>query len=277
MAQNTVENLNNSTVYAQDGEKIGKVSAVYLDAQTSEPTFVAVSTGLFGSNVTFVPLEKATYAGEEITVPYTKEFVKDAPNIAEDGELSNAEEQNLYEYYSLSSTYGTNATYAEAGTVTEGDVHTHAPATTGVATDEAVHADRTVADFDGKNGDVVAHEERLNVSTATSARQTGQVRLRKVVHTDVETVEVPVRREEIIVERTAVKDGEVVEGYDFDSAEATADVTITAHEERPVVSTETVATERVSVGKEVHTETERVSGEVRKEEIIVEGDENTRR
>ncbi|WP_228065663.1 DUF2382 domain-containing protein [Rothia nasimurium] len=96
--------------------------------------------------------------------------------------------------------------------------------------------------------------------------------MRKVVRTETETVEVPVRKEEIVVERTNLKDGEVVENYDFDSAEAQADVTVTAHEERPVVSTETVATERVSVGKEVHTDTERISADVRKEEIVVEGD-----
>ncbi|WP_237206738.1 DUF2382 domain-containing protein [Rothia nasimurium] len=258
MATNeTIETLRNSTVFGTDGEKIGKVGELYLDAQTGEPTFVTVNTGFFGTNESFIPVDKARYAGEEIHVPYTKEFVKDAPNIAEDGELSPAEEQRLYEYYSL--TAGT----ATAGTATAGVANTERPA----ADAHAAQATATA-----ENGDVVAHEERLNVGTATSATQTGQVRLRKVVRTETETVEVPVRKEEIVVERTNLKDGEVVENYDFDSAEAQADVTVTAHEERPVVSTETVATERVSVGKEVRTDTERVSADVRKEEIVVEGD-----
>lgn len=258
MATNeTIETLRNSTVFGTDGEKIGKVGELYLDAQTGEPTFVTVNTGFFGTNESFIPVNQARYAGEEIHVPYTKEFVKDAPNIAEDGELSPAEEQRLYEYYSL--TAGT----ATAGTATAGVANTEHHATD-------AHAAQATAT--AENGDVVAHEERLNVGTATSATQTGQVRLRKVVRTETETVEVPVRKEEIVVERTNLKDGEVVENYDFDSSEAQADVTVTAHEERPVVSTETVATERVSVGKEVHTDTERVSADVRKEEIVVEGD-----
>lgn len=258
MATNeTIETLRNSTVFGTDGEKIGKVGELYLDAQTGEPTFVTVNTGFFGTNESFIPVDKARYAGEEIHVPYTKEFVKDAPSIAEDGELSPAEEQRLYEYYSLSA--GT----ATAGTATAGVANTERPATDAQAAQATATAE---------NGDVVAHEERLNVGTATSATQTGQVRLRKVVRTETETVEVPVRKEEIVVERTNLKDGEVVENYNFDSAEAQADVTVTAHEERPVVSTETVATERVSVGKEVHTDTERVSADVRKEEIVVEGD-----
>ncbi|MBM7051346.1 MULTISPECIES: DUF2382 domain-containing protein [unclassified Rothia (in: high G+C Gram-positive bacteria)] len=267
MANTSIENLRNSVVVATDGEKIGKVGEVYLDADNSQPTFVTVATGLFGANETFVPLNNAQYNGDEIVVPFSKDFVKDAPSIAEDGELSPAEEQRLYEYYSLSA----------APVAGDRDVHATETATTtaGVAGTEA-HADAH-RDVDAHEGDVVAHEERLNVSTATSARETGKVRLRKVVHTDTETVEVPVRREEIVVERSEVRDGEVVEGYDFDSAEARADVTVTAHEERPVVSTETVATERVSLGKEVHTETERVSADVRKEEIIVEGDEQNRK
>ena len=268
MATNeTIETLRNSTVFGTDGEKIGKVGELYLDAQTGEPTFVTVNTGFFGTNESFIPVNQARYAGEEIHVPYTKEFVKDAPNIAEDGELSPAEEQRLYEYYSLTAGIATAGT-ATAGTATAGT------ATAGVANTErpATDAHATQATATAENGDVVAHEERLNVGTATSATQTGQVRLRKVVRTETETVEVPVRKEEIVVERTNLKDGEVVENYDFDSAEAQADVTVTAHEERPVVSTETVATERVSVGKEVRTDTERVSADVRKEEIVVEGD-----
>ncbi|WP_237218628.1 DUF2382 domain-containing protein [Rothia nasimurium] len=263
MATNeTIETLRNSTVFGTDGEKIGKVGELYLDAQTGEPTFVTVNTGFFGTNESFIPVDKARYAGEEIHVPYTKEFVKDAPNIAEDGELSPAEEQRLYEYYSL--TAGT----AAAGTATAGVANTERPAAD-------AHAAQATAS--AENGDVVAHEERLNVGTATSATQTGQVRLRKVVRTETETVEVPVRKEEIVVERTNLKDGEVVENYDFDSAEAQADVTVTAHEERPVVSTETVATERVSVGKEVRTDTERVSADVRKEEIVVDGDDTRKK
>ena len=263
MALNSnVETLNNSTVYAQDGDKIGKVSAVYLDAQTSEPTFVAVSTGLFGSNVTFVPLNQASLNGEELTVPYTKEFVKDAPNIAEDGELSNAEEQNLYEYYSLPASYGKGYTGAE--TVDTETAHA-GTATMGAETAHAGTA--TAADMAGK---VTAHEERLNVSTETTARETGKLRLRKHVTTDTETLEVPVRREEIVVERIPVDSEKVVEGYDFDGADANVDVTVTAHEERPVVTKETVATESVRVSKDVVTDTETVSGEVRKETIEID-------
>lgn len=60
MATNeTIETLRNSTVFGPEGEKIGKVGELYLDAQTGNPTFVTVNTGLFGTNESFVPVDQA--------------------------------------------------------------------------------------------------------------------------------------------------------------------------------------------------------------------------
>ncbi|MDO4916930.1 MAG: PRC and DUF2382 domain-containing protein [Rothia sp. (in: high G+C Gram-positive bacteria)] len=266
---NTIENLKRSTVYSQDGEKIGKVGVVYVDADSSQPTFVTVNTGLFGTNESFIPVNQASYNGDDITVPFSKEFVKDAPNIAEDGELSPEEEQRIYDYYNGHSGItreGHRGDATAAGTAA--GIANDRNATAGVDQERREnHADR--------DGDVVAHEERLNVSNTATARETGRVRLRKVVHTDTETVEVPVRREEIHVEREKIDpnsaEARTNAGYDFKEGEE--DVTVTAYEERPNVTVDTVATERVNVSKDVHTDTERVQGEVRKEEIRVEGDD----
>lgn len=276
---NTIENLKRSTVFSQDGEKIGKVGVVYVDADTSEPTFVTVNTGLFGTNESFIPVNQAKFNGDDITVPFTKDFVKDAPNIAEDGELSPEEEQRIYDYYNGHSGI-TNERRDHAGVAGAG-------AAAGVAGDRHAHTDHAHAGVDQdrrenlteRDGDVVAHEERLNVSNTATARETGRVRLRKVVTTDTETVEVPVRREEIHVEREKIDpnsaEARTKAGYDF--KEGAEDVTVTAYEERPNVSVDTVATERVNVSKDVHTDTERVQGEVRKEEIRVEGDDTVAR
>lgn len=265
---NTIENLKRSTVFSQDGEKIGKVGVVYVDADTSEPTFVTVNTGLFGTNESFIPVNQAQYNGDDITVPFSKEFVKDAPNIAEDGELSPEEEQRIYDYYAGHAGITNERRENHAGVAGAGTA-------AGVAGDHnANHTDRREAHAD-RDGDVVAHEERLNVSNTATARETGRVRLRKVVTTDTETVEVPVRREEIHVEREKIDpnsaEARTNAGYDF--KEGAEDVTVTAYEERPNVTVDTVATERVNVSKDVHTDTERVQGEVRKEEIRVEGDD----
>jgi sporulation protein YlmC with PRC-barrel domain len=93
------------TAYTDDGDKIGKVGQLFLDDETGRPEFVTVNTGLFGTNESFVPVAEATFNGGRLTVPFTKDKVKDAPNVdAEGGHLDQPEEQRLYEYYGL--TYG---------------------------------------------------------------------------------------------------------------------------------------------------------------------------
>ncbi|MEJ7704363.1 MAG: PRC-barrel domain-containing protein [Geodermatophilaceae bacterium] len=59
--------------------KIGKVSQVYLDDTSGQPKWVTVNTGLFGTKESFVPLEQASFSGGALSVPVTKDQVKDAP------------------------------------------------------------------------------------------------------------------------------------------------------------------------------------------------------
>lgn len=54
-----------------DGDKIGKINDVYLDTDTDRPEWLAVTTGLFGSNVSFVPTAEANEHDGHIHVPYT--------------------------------------------------------------------------------------------------------------------------------------------------------------------------------------------------------------
>src|SRR4051794_5376738 len=86
----------------QDDKKIGKIDQVYVDRETGDPKFLAVKTGLFGSNVSFVPIDAARSDGGRISVPYTKDQVKDSPNIDADADLSESEEQRIFEHYELS-------------------------------------------------------------------------------------------------------------------------------------------------------------------------------
>jgi hypothetical protein len=60
-----------------------------------------VRTGLFGLRSTFVPLAQAREVGDELQVPHERLQVKQAPNIEPDGQLSAAEEAELYRHYGL--------------------------------------------------------------------------------------------------------------------------------------------------------------------------------
>src|SRR3954471_7083210 len=82
-----------------DGDKIGKIDEIYLDAETNEPEWAVVTTGLFGTKQTFVPIQDATSTGDGVRVPFEKATVKDAPSIDPDGRLSQDEERELYRHY----------------------------------------------------------------------------------------------------------------------------------------------------------------------------------
>jgi sporulation protein YlmC with PRC-barrel domain len=89
------------TAVDADGTKIGTVEEVYLDADTDQPEWLAVKTGLFGSRISFVPIADATDAGGDVRVPYSKDQVKDAPHAEADGQLSQDQEAQLYRHYGL--------------------------------------------------------------------------------------------------------------------------------------------------------------------------------
>lgn len=254
MDRTALDQLQNGNVFSTDGEKIGSVGQVYLDDVTNEPTFVTVKTGLFGANETFVPLQQAQTTTDGITVPFTKDFVKDAPNVDADGSLTPEEEQRIYEYYSMeytSAEHGRDA--AAAGTVTTGTEH--------VETER-----RAAVDNDGDS--MVLRDEHLQVGT--ERKSSGRVRLRKQSYTTTETVEVPVTREEVVVER---------ESIDANSADARVDgdneVSVTTYEETPVVN-KTVDAEKVSLGKRQVQDTETVTEDLTHEDVQIDRDGDVR-
>jgi sporulation protein YlmC with PRC-barrel domain len=69
---------------SRDGDKIGSIEEIYLDAETSEPEWALVNTGLFGTKSTFVPLRDADEVDGNLRVPFDKDAVKDAPKIDPD-------------------------------------------------------------------------------------------------------------------------------------------------------------------------------------------------
>jgi hypothetical protein len=81
------------------GDRVGKIVDVYLDDQTGQPEWLALSTGLFGTKVSFVPLFGASLKGDDVVISWSKPTVKEAPNAEHDTSLSPSEEQQLYEYY----------------------------------------------------------------------------------------------------------------------------------------------------------------------------------
>ena len=109
------------TMIGSDGEKLGKISEIYEDPQTGKPEWATVSSGLFGSKSNFVPLAGASADGEDVRAQVTKDQVKDAPGVENDGELSEQEERHLFEHYNVP--YTTDGSTTAQGQP-DGDQHT---------------------------------------------------------------------------------------------------------------------------------------------------------
>jgi len=269
---NNVDELIGADVRGSDDAKIGTVGQVYLDSDSGSPSWVTIRTGLFGTSESFAPLSEATFDDRVVRLPYSKDFVKDAPRIDDDGALSEQDEDGLYRYYGSGSAAGTTGT---AGTTAGVDATAGADMAAG--TDTTVGTERgTGHDTSGPNTDdaMTRSEERLHVGT--DRVETGRARLRKHVVTEQQSVTVPVSHEEVTLEREPITEaniGDATRGGDLTEEEH--EVVLTG--ERVVTDKETVPVERVRLGKETVTENQQVSDEVRHEEIEMVGDEDVRR
>lgn len=111
----------------------------------------------------------------------------------------------------------------------------------------------------------------------TERREAGRARLRKYVVTEEVQQTVPVRHEEVRVEREPITDANrnsATAGPGISEAEHE----VILHEERPVARTETVPVERVRLNTDEHVEEETVKGDVRKEQIEADlPDKDTKR
>ena len=111
-------------------------------------------------------------------------------------------------------------------------------------------------------------EEELRVGT--TERESGRVRLQKYVVEEEVTTTVPVRREEVRIEREPITDanrGDAADGPAISDEEHE----VVLHAEEAVVDKQTVAKERIRLDKDVTTEEKTVSDTVRKEQVDVDG------
>jgi len=139
---------------------------------------------------------------------------------------------------------------------------------TGTASAARATGTASAARATGTAGDTIqVKEERLHAEK--QAVEAGEVRVRKEVHTETKTIEVPVQREEVVIERTPVH-GQAAHHVSAGDIREGEEIRIPVREEQVTVHKDAVVTEEVKVGKRVVQDTERVSGQVRKEEVRIE-------
>lgn len=241
----TMERLNemrDAPVYDSTGEKIGAVEEIFYDEQTDRPEWIGIGTGFLGMKRVLVPVEGASVEGDGITVPYDKDKVKDSPDIDGD-EISQETERDLYSYYGMRHSERRSDTVLPEG------------------------RERATGTAEGRQK-VTRSEEELQVGTRQ--QEAGRVRLRKWVETEPKSVDVDLQRETARVTRESID--QPVSGAEIGEQE----VDMPLRRDEAVVKKETVAKERIGLEKDVETERETVSDEVRKEHVEVEGEGDVR-
>jgi stress response protein YsnF len=270
------------TAYGANGDKLGTVEHFFVDDRTGSPTWVSVSTGLFGTRHSLVPAVDASYDEDDgsLRLPVPAETVKSAPHLAGD-HLGPAEEAELRRHYGLEENAiqgvgpgpvagAPDDTAMAAPTQEIGIVPPPPPVD---EQQNALHAD----------GGMVRSEERLRVGTERVA--TTRARLVKYVVTEEVTITVPIRREEIRLEEVPVDAPDLAPGESLVDEPGIAGAghgaggygaagglpdEIVLHTERPVVSVEVVPVERVRLRTETVEGQERVTERVQREQIVVD-------
>jgi len=251
--------LRGQELKGRDGQKLGTIEEIYLDTDTNRPEWALITTGLFGTKQSFVPIGGASREDDGVSVPFDKDTVKDAPKVDPDGRLSESEEQALYRHYGMDAGSG-----GSGSGVRDRD------------RDEDVRdPDAVGRDVSGPTTDdaMTRSEEELRIGTAD--RESGRVRLKKYVVEDEVTQTVPVRREEVRVEREPITDANAGDAMDG-PAISEEEHEVVLHEEEPVVEKQAVPKERVRLGKEEQTEERQVSDTIRKEQIDVDDTRGSR-
>lgn len=119
MTHRTIQQLGRATVYDRDGVKLGRVKEVYVNNKTGEPDYAEISHGLFGMRSTVVPLRGHSLEGKTLTLAFSKDLLKDAPEISKREHLpkKRSEHDAICEYYGLTDTadvhtYGDSPLYS---------------------------------------------------------------------------------------------------------------------------------------------------------------------
>jgi uncharacterized protein (TIGR02271 family) len=253
-----------STAYDAEGGKLGTVEHFFVDDRTGTPSWVAVTTGLFGTRTSLVPVQSASLTEGRLVLPVTRDTVRSAPEVGDGGHLGPDDEARLRRHYGLEvAGTGEPAWTAERTGLT--------PVGAAPADDDEPTGRHAAAEAArSSDGGMVRGEEQLRVGTERVAAT--RVRIVKYVVTEEVQITVPIRREEIRVEEVPVDAVDEPGESLVPAADGRGGLPheIVLHTERPVVTVEVVPTERVRLRTELVEGQETVSGQVQREQIVVD-------
>jgi len=214
----------------------------------------AAVAGIVGALVGLgIPEEEAKYYESEVHAGRTLVTVR--ADTRADEAMAILHRFGGYDMHTAATATGASArakTTATSGAAASGTA-SYATGTTGQA-----HASHQA-----ESGKVQVREEQLHARKTPA--EAGEVRVRKEVVTETQTLDVPVSREEVVIERHPVS-GQASSS----EIRAGEEIRIPVKEEQVHIEKQAAVKEEVSVGKRKVTDTEHVSGTVKKEQVKIE-------
>src|SRR5919112_4432603 len=246
-------------IYDQYGERIGPLSDLFVD-ENDEPEYVGVETGLPRNRSVLIPAEVITVDDRlrRMVVSHPRSLVETAPSLGYEDEVTPEFERRGGGYYwvDVVGRAGSGALYTGASEPTEARSAEAAPDMSGHEED-----------------DVRVRRSEEEIRVETREREAGEIRVRKRVHTERESLTVPKKRVEVTVERVPVE-GTASEGDETASAPQIEDeeIVVPVVEEEIVVEKRPVVKEEIRIRKQVVEEVEVVEEDVRREEVEIVDD-----
>lgn len=165
----------------ESGEHIGTIHSFWSDENTGKLEFLGIKTGWLFGKTHVVPVQGVQFEDGQnsIQVPYPASFIKEAPNFAPEDNLSEAEEDEIYNYYGVKG------------------ASTQPAVTESARSDRAANQPAPAAG--ASSAEMTLSEEQLKVGKRNVVA--GQVRLRKIVRTEEVNVPVELKSEHVVIER----------------------------------------------------------------------------
>ncbi|GAB3706476.1 PRC-barrel domain-containing protein [Corynebacterium nasicanis] len=102
-----IADLSRATAYDREGETLGSVTEVYINDTTGQPDFVEVAHGLFGLESSIVPLRGHRLDGPDLHLAFTRDCLRNAPDIDDGAHLSDEEQELFTCHFGLAGTSDT--------------------------------------------------------------------------------------------------------------------------------------------------------------------------
>ncbi|MBI0444874.1 DUF2382 domain-containing protein [Deinococcus sp. DB0503] len=230
-----VYNPRGNTAYGYNGEKIGTVKDALVNPETGRIRYLIVDVGgWFSSKEVAVPVGEARFTDDAVYFDnLTKDQVRDLDEYRYDQQYTDTDDR-----------FAANERVLRGTNVAE--------------TDYRERAYRTPDRLQLLEERLVVNKERIRA---------GAVEIGKHVETTQQTVNVPLEREEVIIERRPVNDARPVEGAVLGQDSQTVRVDLEA--ERANVQKQAYVTEEIEIGKRTVTETQTVTDTVGREVLDV--------